>query len=367
MPRTLAPRLIPLSIACAIALAAGCAGGFPDGVIYPSITPQSGQPRLVTHEFTFEGAPVTIDVVVDGGLYAGAAAAAKTVTRFGNARENDWIEDYYPAFVDEEHQEAFYANVLAAFRNVRTERSLDADRYAELLVVFVQSLTYETDPVDLLPKYPVETFVEGVGDCDDKSLLLAALLSREGYSVSVLLFEPEQHVALGIRSAGDGYASSGYDFIETTAPAFVGMVPDSFAGGITLESDPRVIPIGSGDVRFGAADQVDAILEARTRALASAEDLAAEIRAADAALATLEGEVTSERARLDGLRNSGQTSAYNASVDAYNALVAEYNTAIAERNALAGQYNALSEIDRLVVNGLDDRTGTYARVVTGSR
>ena len=42
----------------------------------------------------------------------------------------------------------------------------------ELMAAYTQSLTYETTP-DNPTKYPVETVVEGAGDCDDKSVLLA--------------------------------------------------------------------------------------------------------------------------------------------------------------------------------------------------
>ena len=369
-PSALARRIVATALLAAAAsglLAAGCVVGFPDGVVYPSITPQAGEPLTITHEFMFEGAPVTITVKVDGGLYAGAAAAEKTVTRFGNARENDWIEDYYPAFVNEEHQEGFYADVLAAFRAVRDARGLDDDRYAELLTVFAQSLTYRTDPVDLSPKFPVETFVDGDGDCDDKTLLLGGLLAREGYDVAILLFEAEEHVSLGIRSAGDGYKGTGYDFVETTAPAFIGMVPDSFAGGITLTSTPRVFRIDGGTRGYGAGDQVAAILEGRRRTIETGMALAREVEAADAELVALEGRVSAARAELDALRAAGRIAEYNARVDAYNALVSSYNTAAAARNALADRYNAMTAVDRLVVEGLDDRPGTYAAVTAALR
>lgn len=358
-------RTVALALVVIAALAAGgCTIGFPEGVVYPSITPGAGEPTPVTHEFVFEGAPVTVSVMVDGGLYSGASAAVKTVTRFGNARENDWIEDYYPAFVNEENQAPFIDDALAAFRAVRDSRGLDQDRYAELLTVFAQSLTYETDPVDLSPKFPVETFVEGKGDCDDKALLLAALLSREGYDVAILLFESEEHVALGIRSAGDGYRGTGYDFVETTAPAFIGMVPDSFAGGITLTSQPRVFGVDSGTAGYGAGSQVSAILEKRRSAIELGKQLAAEVQTADANLAELERQVVSSRATLDGLKSAGQISDHNSRVDGYNTLVESYNRAAAERNALAERYNALTQVDRLVIEGLDDRPGTYQRVMT---
>jgi len=358
-------RLVTIAILLP-ALLAGCVGGLPEGVIYPSITLDETvmEDIPVSRTFTFEGAPVTLDVTVDGSLYAGAVAAQKSVTRFGNARENDWIEDYFPAFIDEEHQDGFYTGVLEALRAVRAERGLDADRYAELLTVFAQSLEYKTDPVDLEPKFPVETFVEGNGDCDDKSLLLAGLLSREGYDVAILMFGPEKHVALGIRSADIGYLGTGYAYTETTAAGFVGMVPDEFAGGVVLVSEPQVFKIGTGSVAYAAGAQVRAILDGRAQAIAQAGVLAAKITAEDGQLVALQDELATTRTELESLKGAGRVAEYNALVPEYNALVEKYNAAAAERNSLTDRHNVLAEIDRVVVGGLSDRAGTFRAVTT---
>jgi hypothetical protein len=353
-----------IALGLVLATLTGCVGGLPSRVIYPSITLDETvtEDHTVSTRFVFEGRPVEFTLAVDGSLYAGAAAATKSVTRFGRARENDWIEDYYPAFVDEPAQEPFFAELLGALRAVRDERGLDADRYAELLTVFAQSVAYGTDPVDLSPKFPVETFVEGEGDCDDKTLLLAALLAREGYDVAILLFESEQHVSLGIRSEAEGYAGTGYEFVETTAPAFVGMVPDEFAGGLTLTSTPRVFRIGEGTRPFTAADEVRAILEGRERIIETALALADELTAADAELTALQQEVADARSELESLQAAGDAAAYNERVAPYNRLVDRYNAAAAARNDLAERYNRLTELERAIVEGLDDRAGTYALV-----
>jgi len=357
-----------IAFALALALLTGCTtmlpGGVTDGVIYPSITPDETVTTVhnVAVSFVFERQPVEFTIGVDGSLYAGAAAADKEVIRFGGARENDWIEDYFPAFVSEPHQEEFYDSLLAAFRSVRDQRGLDTDRYAEMLTAYVQSITYRVDPQDLSPKFPVETFVEGAGDCDDKTLLLAALLSREGYDVAVLMFEPEQHVALGIRADVIAYRDTGYAYVETTVPSYIGQVPESLEGGIPLESEPHVFRIDSGTTTYTAGAQVAAILDARARAVAEAEDLAPKIKEADDALAELERSVRSAYDDLQRLKAAGAYVQYNGQVDEYNALVAEYNQAIQERNTLAARHNELAAIVRAVDEGTSDRVGTYATI-----
>jgi hypothetical protein len=351
-------------VALALAGPGGCARLLPAGVVYPSITPTTSSPETVTREFVFEGDPVTLSVTVDMGVYRGAVAAEKSVIRFGNARETDWIEDYYPAFVNETHQEPFYASALEALRRVRDARGLDQDRYAELITVFVQSLTYETDPVDLSPKFPIETFVEGKGDCDDKSLLLAGLLAREGYDVAIMLFEPEQHVAVGIRSAEFSYRDTGYAYIETTSAGYIGMVPDTLAGGTVLASEPRVFRIDGGATAYTAGDEVKAILDARERALAEATTLTQSIERADAELARLEAETRAAASELEALKDAGRIAEYNARVPAYNELAERYNARVRERNALADRYNDLVALERTIVEGFDDRPKTYAAIIS---
>lgn len=342
----------------------GCTSGLPEGVVYPAIVPDESATYDIPVEvnFKFEREPVTITVNVDGALYEGAVKAEKTVTRFGNARENDWIEDYFPAFVEEAHQDPFYDALLEQLRRVRGERGLDDDRYAELLAVFAQSIEYRTDPVDLEPKFPVETFVDRNGDCDDKTLLLAGLLSREGYDVAILLFEPEKHVALGIRSEHNDYAGTGYAYTETTAEGFIGMVPDTFANGVVLTSSPRVFGIGDGTVRYTAGAEVAAILKGRREAIEQAAELATAIAAADEELQAIETRLQDLRSKLDSLQRSGDARGYNDLVPQFNAEVERYNSAAENRNALAERHNGLAEIDRIVIEGLDDRIGTYSKV-----
>lgn len=345
-------------------LLGGCLQGLPDGVVYPSIVPDPTvtEDYAVDVAFTFEGRPVSFTLTVDGGLYAGAKAADKRVIRFGDARENDWVEGYFATFIAEEHQEPFFDALLGAFRAIQDERGLSSDRYAELLTAYVQSIAYKVDPDDLSPKFPVETFVDGSGDCDDKTLLLAALLAREGYDVAILLFEPEQHVALGIRSEDIPYLDTGFAYVETTVPSYIGQVPERLEGGVALSSVPRVLRVDGGSIPYMAGDEVRAILEAHDRAVAEARVLSGKISAADRRLSKLEQRISAERSELESLKASGRLSEYNARVGVYNALVTEYNTLLQQRNRLAADYNRLVELERVIASGSADRVGTYAKV-----
>ena len=167
---------------------------------------------------------------------------------------------YYRAFIDEKHQEPFYASLLEALRTTRQEKGLEDSRYVELVTSMTQSLEYHTDPGSLAPKFPIETFADGFGDCDDKTLLAASLLAREGYDVAVLLFQPEKHVALGIRAPGLDYRGTGYAYVELTQPSLVGKPAEKLANGIQLTSQPEVIKIGEGTKGYGAGEQIQFIV-----------------------------------------------------------------------------------------------------------
>lgn len=101
------------------------------------------------------------------------------------------------------------------------------------VLAFVQQvIRYEREATEY-PKYPVETLVDGTGDCEDFSILGASILKTMGYDVA-LLFLPG-HCALGVAGAKDipgAYAESGsrrYYYCEMTAKGWsIGELPSEF-------------------------------------------------------------------------------------------------------------------------------------------
>ncbi|WP_062399109.1 hypothetical protein [Methanogenium cariaci] len=93
--------------------------------------------------------------------------------------------------------DSVYAATADALRAGVPDTAENSDEYIEFLTVYVQSLAYNTSPDETGPKFPVETVIEKAGDCDDKSVLLAGLLSREDYNVSLFYFPDDSHMAVG--------------------------------------------------------------------------------------------------------------------------------------------------------------------------
>jgi len=107
---------------------------------------------------------------------------------------------------------------------------------ALLAISFVQNLPYVDDiftGYDETPKYPIETFFEKNGDCEDMSYLTASIINAMGYG-SVLILLPG-HMAVGVYmdcdTPGTYYKVDGrcYYYIETTSNDFtVGEIPGRY-------------------------------------------------------------------------------------------------------------------------------------------
>ena len=118
--------------------------------------------------------------------------------------------------------------------------SLGFTNYETMMLAasFVQTLPYITDKEsvgeDEYVRYPIETLVDRGGDCEDKSILLAALLREIG--CEVVLMEFPNHVAVGVEANRDdaygSYASYGgkkYFYLESTASGWeLGEIPSEF-------------------------------------------------------------------------------------------------------------------------------------------
>lgn len=330
------------SLLLTAALTAGCSLLPAEGltaVINPAIRPSGGADGFVSVErsFDFEQVPTRITVPVDSAVYEGATQAQKSAIFIGGDEPADWTSDYYRAFISEKHQDRFYASLVEALRSASSQRGLDSSRYVELVIAMAQSLEYRIDPGDLAPKFPIETFADGFGDCDDKTLLAAGILSREGYDVAILLFGPEEHVAMGIRAPGLDYAGTGYAYVEMSSPSMVGIVPKQLTGGIVLESKPEVIRIGEGGRTFDAGDRIAYISDALRRLEAKRSALGDRIQADKSRLDDRRTGLEADKRSLDG----GSPSM--ADITAFNSRVAEYNRLVEKLDADIDRYNSLNE------------------------
>ena len=109
--------------------------------------------------------------------------------------------------------------------------------YTENIICFVQNdIEYLYDGKDRdYAKFPYETLFDRGGDCEDKAILLCALLDKAGYKVCMIVFS--DHVGLGVAMVNDisgGYYYRGSDgtkyyYLETTSPGWqIGELPEDY-------------------------------------------------------------------------------------------------------------------------------------------
>jgi hypothetical protein len=158
----------------------------------------------------------------------------------------DWFSTYYSSikrfdildyavYVFDPYDDAavsFAAHQLLSL----TSASSDVDR-VNFVSSFVHGLEYaKDDPANEsyeYPRFPLETFHDRHGDCEDKAILTAALLHSIGYNVSLIRL-PE-HMAVGVHLnetlPGYSYYSDQYYYLEATSLHMpLGQVPSEYQG-----------------------------------------------------------------------------------------------------------------------------------------
>lgn len=362
---------IPIAVCCLI-LALGLGAGCLEAVLGPGVAAE--YPRIVPVEeaapmppaslsYPFMQQTVAISVPIDAAVYEGARTADKNAHLYEELEDEEWLSEYYRAFVFDEHLDPLFADLGDAFASVRSEQSLDDDEYLELMAVFVQSIPYQSSDVVIEPKFPVETVAEGRGDCDDKSILLAGLLAGEGYDVALLYFEPEKHMAVGVKADGCSYGSTGYAFIETTNVSYVGIVPAEMQGGVVLTSDPLVIGVGEGTKAYGRCDQTAFLDAALHEARDAVDAMKPELEGAGRDLEASHEALEQLRAKMDSLLASGKVGEYNRLVPTFNRQAQEYNAELEAYGERQDEYNRQVERYNYILTHQYDREGTYRWVM----
>lgn len=163
----------------------------------------------------------------------------KEITRYeGNEK------DAYFAALNNGVQDRYLNNLILSIQNESTNKD-DQVRIASSLV---QNLPYH-DPRDTYSVvYPYEVVANNGDVCEGKSLLLSYILKRMGYGVALLVYDEENHMAVGIKTIDKfSYKNTGYAFIETTSPSIITDDSGEFSFG-KISSTPRVIIINDGNI-----------------------------------------------------------------------------------------------------------------------
>ncbi len=168
-----------------------------------------------------------MEIYIDANMYLYYSSLGR-FQGFGN----------YEKYVDDANNRALVARVADMIRDIGAQLSYSDADLAREAVRFVQEvIEYEYDKnttyIDEYPRYPVETLYERVGDCEDTSILLAALLRELGFEVGLLSLPGHAAVALRTTddySDGPYYSFNGkrYLYIESTGIRDIGEIPKDY-------------------------------------------------------------------------------------------------------------------------------------------
>jgi len=349
-----------------LVLAALCGGyigglfGLSDKVVSPHIEPRLNfsSSLEVSHSFPFEKSTVTLSVPINSSVYLGAQLADKSVSIYGNVSRDTWFSDSYRSMIQDPNQDEMYRDLAEEFRNVKTRQNLSDDEYLELMTAYVQSLRYETTPENLA-KFPVETAMDEAGDCDDKSLLLAGLLSHEGYGVALFAFGPETHMAIGVRSDDYLYKNTEYSYIETTNYSFIGVPTIELAGGLALSSDPIIIPIGKGSKIYHSGGETRYIENMYDKSKKKALDMEPCVKTLESELQAKYARISELETRMNQMKTAGDISGYNGQVPLYDDLITGYNSDLTTYHQMFKDYQTYAEMHNFILANRFDRRGVF--------
>lgn len=168
------------------------------------------------------------------------------------------ISDYYEKMTRPKHtfDEPYYAKFIQA-NDIGIQRLVAElkeiidtakgwDYYDEVMFIvsLVQHKRYADSAIagfDLTTKYPMQTVISGRGDCEDTSILAAALFRQLDYDVKLVRLDIDSNVAhfgiavSGKNTTGTSWTKDGKDYyyIETTVPSKYGEMPMAWRDGVT--------------------------------------------------------------------------------------------------------------------------------------
>ena len=176
------------------------------------------------------------------------------------------LEDY-AAYIFDLYDDDFIDFLRNRLMSI-TDITGDIERI-NFIASFVQRMEYaeddENDETCEYPRYPVEMLVDEQGDCEDKAILVAALLDSLAYNVSLLRLP--NHMAVGVHldenaSVFDYYIDEYYYLEATRFPSPLGSVPSEYKDltNVTihpLAARPILIHSWENATRFSGTDGSD--------------------------------------------------------------------------------------------------------------
>jgi len=176
--------------------------------------------KHVSYSWSLKGTNFTLELDIPTRLHDSYASKTRILT------SNPSVYSLYVSHPDDDE---YLSYIAEAIKQMAQKAGFSADDYLKSIIRFVRSIKYSDDfkstGFDEYPKYPIETLVDGTGDCEDSSILLASILQAAGIP-SVLLLTNNTvipgHCSVGIAGEGTSdlisyeYDNKKYFYVEAT-------------------------------------------------------------------------------------------------------------------------------------------------------
>ncbi len=338
--------------------------------------PALASPKTVTLSCAYHGDNVSVDETLYGSL--------ADYYRNNPAKYSAFYHNQNEKYVYSYKQDRTIPELTAKIKKIGTEKGLSGDQTLDLATCLLQSIPYDSEKAarilspdyyklaadQLVPRYPYETLYDGKGICTDKSFLGAAVFRELGYGTSLLTFDSQRHMSIGI-TVPDGMGDFGtkYGIVELTGSNFlVGDIPEISAnaglavGGVqtipnvttdssvttekktALSALSAAIPISSGATysriseRMALKNEISSLQPQLESARNSYLNLKAALTAAEEVLQQTEASYKQNPTNASYSRYSTTYNSYLAAYNAATAAVDEYNSLVNKYNGLVARY-----------------------------
>jgi len=202
--------------------------------------------RAITQSFDYKGARYTILITPNMNVYD--AAVVKNRDYWIDIQKDSTYESEF-AHIRDPALTPLYDSINSEIDRIVAENGYTETDRLNLIVAYIRSIEFADSDI-LVAKYPIQTVVDGTGDCDDTSLLLAGVLQNAGYDSATMIYclveegKSYDHGVAGIKlNTSETYSKDvekiydgkvAYIPIETTADWYVGRPNPKYSGVETM-------------------------------------------------------------------------------------------------------------------------------------
>ena len=185
---------------------------------------QEGDHYKISHEWKHKDIQWTCSINVPMALY-----------QYYQSRAH--LSDDMVQFVLSDYDRHCIQSLVASFREGGIKANYTDQENMGNVISFVQSLRYVTDLESKgeqeYARFPLETLVDGVGDCEDMAILAATILHEMGYDVMLVILPDHMALAVACDEDCEGtyyeYEDHRYYYLEVTNTGWgIGQIPREF-------------------------------------------------------------------------------------------------------------------------------------------